>query len=318
MAFEVWAEKYRPKLLKEVINQKHVIKHLKAFVKDKNIPNLLFAGRAGTGKTTCALCISRELYGKGWKGSVLELNASDERGIDVIRHKVKDFARMQSIGGVPFKIIILDEADALTRDAQQALRRTMENYTGTCRFILICNYSSKIIDPIQSRCSLFRFKSLLEDDIEEYIKNILKGEGLKITADATNAVIDISMGDLRKVSNIIQSSAIVTKNITEKIIFDVTSRAKPDDVERMLKFALSGDFKKARKSLHELILKQGLAGEDIIKEIHKQVYSLDITEDDKIKLVDKIGEYDFRISEGGSAMIQLEALLAQFMLLKSK
>ncbi len=318
MAFEVWAEKYRPKLLKEVINQKHVIKHLKAFVKDKNIPNLLFAGRAGTGKTTCALCISRELYGKGWKGSVLELNASDERGIDVIRHKVKDFARMQSIGGVPFKIIILDEADALTRDAQQALRRTMENYTGTCRFILICNYSSKIIDPIQSRCSLFRFKSLLEDDIEEYIKNILKGEGLKITADATNAVIDISMGDLRKVSNIIQSSAIVTKNITEKIIFDVTSRAKPDDVERMLKFALSGDFKKARKSLHELILKQGLAGEDIIKEIHKQVYSLDITEGDKIKLVDKIGEYDFRISEGGSAMIQLEALLAQFMLLKSK
>jgi len=318
MAFEVWAEKYRPKLLKEVINQNHVVKHLKAFVKDKNIPNLLFAGRAGTGKTTCALCISRELYGKGWKGSVLELNASDERGIDVIRHKVKDFARMQSIGGVPFKIIILDEADALTRDAQQALRRTMENYTKTCRFILICNYSSKIIDPIQSRCSLFRFKSLLENDIKEYIGNILKGEALKITADATDAVIDISMGDLRKVSNIIQASAIVTKNITEKIIFDVTSRAKPDDVERMLKFALSGDFKKARKSLHELILKQGLAGEDIIKEIHKQVYSLDITEGDKIKLVDKIGEYDFRISEGGSAMIQLEALLAQFMLLKSK
>lgn len=318
MAFEVWAEKYRPKLLKEVINQNHVVKHLKAFVKDKNIPNLLFAGRAGTGKTTCALCIARELYGKIWKSSVLELNASDERGIDVIRHKVKDFARMQSIGGVPFKIIILDEADALTRDAQQALRRTMENFTNTCRFILICNYSSKIIDPIQSRCSLFRFKSLSENDIEEYIKNVLKGEGLKITADATDAIIDISTGDLRKVSNILQASAIVTKDITEKIIFDVTSRAKPDDVERMLKFALAGDFKKARKSLHELILKQGLAGEDIIKEIHKQVYSLDITEGDKIKLVDKIGEYDFRISEGGSAMIQLEALLAQFMLLKSK
>ncbi len=176
--FEVWAEKYRPKSLKEVINQKHVVARLKAFVKEKNIPHCLFAGRAGIGKTASALALANDLYGKGWRPSVLELNASDERGINVVRGKIKDFARTKSISDIRFKLIILDEADALTSDAQQALRRTMENFTRTARFILICNYSSKIIDPIQSRTAVFRFKQLSEKEMKEYIDRIVKGEKL--------------------------------------------------------------------------------------------------------------------------------------------
>jgi replication factor C small subunit len=316
--FEVWAEKYRPKSLKEVINQIHVIERLEAFVKEKNIPHCLFAGSAGTGKTTCALAMSHDLYGKEWRANVLDTNASDERGIDVIRHKIKDFSRMKSIGNVPYKLVILDEADALTRDAQQALRRTMENFANTTRFILICNYSSKIIDPIQSRCSLFRFRSLSEKDQEKFIDRIVKEEKLKITPDGIKALLILAEGDLRRVANLLQASSSLKKNITEDVVYEAASRAKPKDVEEMLKTVIKGDFKEARKKLHEMLLIQGLAAEDIIKEIHQQIYNLEIPEEDKIKLVDKTGEYDFRISEGGSGLIQLEALLAQFLLFSKK
>jgi len=316
--FEVWAEKYRPKSLKEVINQRHVVERLKAFVKEKNVPHCLFAGSAGTGKTTCALSMANDLFGKGWKSYVLELNASDTRGIDTIRGQVKEFSRIKSLGKIPFKFIILDEADNLTGDAQQALRRTMENFTQTARFILICNYSSKIIDPIQSRCAVFRFKSLAEKDIETFIDRIVTGEKLKIDASAKKALIELSEGDLRKVANLLQASSSVGKKITGDTVYDVASQAKPKDVRQMLELALKGNFREARNRLHDMILKQGLAGQDIIKEIHRQIYDLKISDDDKVKLVDKTGEYDFRISEGGTDLIQLEALLTHFLLLSKK
>jgi len=316
--FEVWAEKYRPKSLKEVINQRHVVSRLKAFVKEKNIPHCLFAGRAGIGKTASALALANDLYGKGWKANVLELNASDERGINVVRGKIKDFARTKSISDIRFKLIILDEADALTPDAQQALRRTMENFTRTARFILICNYSSKIIDPIQSRTAVFRFKQLSEKEMEEYTERIVKGEKLKIDKSGVNALFELAEGDLRRVANLLQASASLGKKITGDTVYDVASRAKPEDVKNMLDLVLKGNFRGAREKLHEMILKQGLAGEDIIKEIHRQIYGLNIPEENKIKLIDKTGEYDFRITEGGSTLIQLEALLAQFLLFSKK
>ena len=209
--FEVWAEKYRPESLKEVINQMHVTERLKAFVKGKNVPHCLFAGTAGTGKTTCALAMAYDLYGKNWKANVLETNASDERGIDVVRHKIKDFSRMKAIGNVPYKLVILDEADALTRDAQQALRRTMENFTRTARFILICNYSSRIIDPIQSRTAIFRFKPLSDEDQKNFVDRIVKGEKLKITKSGIEAILNLAEGDLRRVANLLQASASLKK-----------------------------------------------------------------------------------------------------------
>ncbi|MEK6909573.1 MAG: replication factor C small subunit [Candidatus Aenigmatarchaeota archaeon] len=315
MEFQIWAERYRPAKLSDVINQKHAIERIKAFVKDKNIPHMLFAGPAGTGKTTTALAIAKDLYGDSWRQNILELNASDERGIDVIRGKVKDFARMKPFGDISWKIIILDEADALTQEAQQALRRTMENYTNVTRFILLCNYSSKIIEPIQSRCAVFRFKVLVDADIREYIERIANGEKLKIDEKAVNALVYLSEGDLRKVSNLLQASATMKEKITEEIVYDISSKAKPTDVKEMLEMVLKGKFMEARKKLQEMLLRQGLSGSDIISEIHRQIYSLDgIAEDKKVQLIEKCGDYEFRLSEGANEVIQLEALLSQFLL----
>ena len=229
----IWTEKYRPKDFDEIKGQDEIVKRVEAFVKKNNMPHLLFAGPAGVGKTTLSLVIARKLFGDSWHNNFLELNASDERGIDVIRVKVKDFARTRAIGDVPFKIIYLDECDALTKDAQQALRRTMENYTQTCRFILSCNYSSKIIDPIQSRCTVFRFKPLPEKDINNIIDKIAKHESLHVDTKAKEALYEISGGDCRKLENIMQSSAAIKNKISEDLIYSVASAAQPKEIKEV-------------------------------------------------------------------------------------
>ena len=314
MANDIWVEKYRPKDFSEVKGQPHIVQKMKAFVKQKNMPHLLFSGPPGVGKTTLSLVIAKKLFADAWHENLLELNASDERGIDIIRHKVKDFAMTKAIGDVPFKVIYLDESDALTKEAQHALRRTMENYTQTCRFILSCNYSSKIIEPIQSRCTLFRFKPLPKKDIIEIVSNISKQEGFKIDEAAKEAVYEISKGDCRKAENILQSSAAITDKITEEVVFSLVSLAKPEEIKQILELALNNKFLDARNKLLSTMLDHGLAGIDIIKQIQKEIFNLDIDNRKKMELIEHCGEIEFRLTEGSDEFIQLEALLSKFTL----
>jgi replication factor C small subunit len=272
---------------------------------------MLFAGPAGVGKTTIALCMARELFGERWKSNFLEMNASDKRGIGIVRGQIKEFARMKSMGA-DFKIIFLDESDALTPEAQQALRRTMERFSNSCRFILSCNYSSRIIEPIQSRTSVFRFRRLAEDGVKEFINRIAKGEKLSISEDAFRAIYEISEGDLRKSANILQASSALGK-VTKETVYEAAAQSRPEDIRNMIENALSGRFAEARKKLYELLITQGLSGEDVIKGMHREIYDLKIPEEKKIGLVEQMGEFEFRLNQGGSPEIQLEALLAQFM-----
>jgi len=310
-----WVEKYRPRRLDEILGQEEIVRSLKAFVKRKNMPHLLFAGPPGIGKTTATLALAYELFGDNYKDSLLELNASDQRGIDVVRGKIKDFARTIALADVPFKIIFLDEADALTPDAQNALRRTMEMYSDATRFILSCNYSSKIIEPIQSRCSTFRFSPLTGDTIKRMLEKIAKTEGLNVSDGAYEALVYVSEGDMRKAINALQGAALLTKNITQESIYRISARARPKEIQEMINMALKGDFIKARELLDKLIIEYGMSGEDVLTQVYREVPNLNISERAKVKLIDRIGEYNFRLVEGANERIQIEALLAQIMLI---
>jgi replication factor C small subunit len=310
-----WQEKYRPGSLKEVIGQKAIVQKLSSFVEKGNFPSMIFAGSAGIGKTSCALAMAHDLYGSELGGAFKELNASDTRGIDVIRGEVKEFAKTISIARVPIKIIFLDEADSLTAEAQHALRRTMEKFSAETRFILSANYASKIIEPIQSRCVVFRFKPLNEDEMEEYVNRVVQGERLKIDENAIKALLYVGDGDLRKISNILQSAAMQAREITEASIYDIAARARPKEIAAMLKHAISGEFENARKELDNLILSHGMSAEDILSQCYREVQYLNIEEKAKLRIIVDIGECNFRVVEGANERIQLESMLAKISIL---
>ena len=315
---EIWTEKYRPKTLDEVVGQKSITDRLKGYVEAKNMSHLMFAGSPGTGKTTCALALARSMYGDSWRGNFIELNASDDRGIDVVRGKIKDFARTAPVDGAEFKIIFLDESDALTNDAQGALRRTMEKYSKTCRFILSCNYSSKIIDPIQSRCAVFRFRPLSNEDVREYLERICKEENLEVEEGALDALVYIARGDMRRAVNTLQTADSLGVPISVDVISKVSGSANEEEIMGILTSALAGKFTEASSKLDKVMIDYGLSGQDIIRQMHSQIFKLSVDTESKVKLIDKTGEIEFRIIEGSNEKIQLEALLAYFALVGEK
>jgi replication factor C small subunit len=322
---EIWIEKYRPVRLDQVAGQDDTIERLKSYVATKNLPHLLFSGPPGVGKTASAVSIAREIFGEDlWRENFTELNASDERGIDVVRNKIKNFAKTAPIGGSGFKIIFLDEADALTSDAQSALRRTMERFSNNCRFILSCNYSSKIIEPIQSRCAVYRFRRLSDGAIRKRLEFIAEEQELPITEDGYEALVYVAQGDMRKAVNSLQAAAFIDRDqpISRETIYRTTATANPEEIKALIETALLGNFKAAKKELDRLLSEEGLSGEDIVGQIYRVISGLEnrdmldlgLSERRIIDLVDILGEIDFRLTEGANEKIQLEALLAHFAL----
>jgi replication factor C small subunit len=312
----MWTEKYRPQTLCDIVNQRDIVNRLKTFVTEKNIPHLLLVGPAGVGKTTSILALARDLYGSSYRNFVLELNASDERGINVIRDKVKNYARTAAMASpVSFKIIIMDEADHLTGDAQHALRRTMEVYTKTARFCLIGNYSERIIDPIQSRCSVFRYGSLDEEDIRDRLTLIAEKENLQIVDEGLDALFQASGGDLRKAINMLQAASANGELVDDISVYSLLGRIRPDRVQTMIQLALDGKFMESREALRDILINQGLAPEDIIRITYREVMRhKSLTEQMKVKLSDIIGEVDYRLTQGSRPEIQLSTLLGHLSL----
>ncbi len=310
---EIWVEKYRPERLADVVGHEEITDRLEHYVARNELPNLLFSGPAGTGKTTSAVAVAREIYGDDWRENFLELNASDDRGIDIVRGRIKDFARA-NFGGYDYRVIFLDEADALTNDAQSALRRTMERFSANTRFILSCNYSSKIIDPIQSRCAVFRFTPLGDEAVAARIREIADAEAIETTDAGVDALVYAAAGDMRKAINGLQAAAVMGETVDEEVVFAITSTARPEEIETMVTRALAGDFTAARSTLDSLLMETGLSGGDVIDQLHRSVWKFELDDRATVRLMDRIGEADYRITEGANERIQLEALLASLAL----
>ncbi len=309
----IWVEKYRPSTLAQMEGQEAVVPLLRSYAEKRSMPHLLFAGPPGTGKTTAALALARDLFGAEWRQNFLELNASDERGIDTVRTTIKQYARTAPLGEAGFKILFLDEADNLTQEAQASLRRMMERYAASCRFILSCNYSSRIIEPIQSRCAVFRFRAYRPEAVRHQLARIAAAEHRTVSADAYEAIIAASGGDLRRATNLLQLAGTHVAEITAETLKEYATAPLRREVEGMLGAALHGNFREARDRLYALLVDRGAAGEEILRAIH--AYLPDVPESvlparDKVRLLEFLGEVDFRLAQGASDRIQLEALLA--------
>ena len=309
---ELCVERHRPQTVGDIKGQKAIVDRLKAYAKSRTFPHLLFAGPPGTGKTTAALALTKDVFGEGYRINLLEMNASDERKLESIRTKVKQFARTAPSPGTTFKVIFLDEADALTPDAQGALRRIMEQNAETCRFILSCNYSSKIIEPIQSRCAVFRFRPLVEDQVLEMVTSVAADEGIKLDDDAAVAIAHVSLGDLRKAITSLQVAASLDSHVTRDLVYETTATAPPEELHSYILACKEDGFQPARRRLKGLLDKFGLAGTDLVNQMHRELGTVTfLDEAQKLGVTEAMAECDFRMVEGGGEALQLDAMTAR-------
>ncbi|KAJ1966320.1 Subunit of heteropentameric Replication factor C (RF-C) [Dipsacomyces acuminosporus] len=307
-----WVEKYRPSSLDELVSQSDIIDTLQRFIDDGKLPHLLFYGPPGTGKTTTILAIARKLYGATLSSMVLELNASDDRGIDVIRDQIKTFASTRTVFSSGLKLVVLDEADAMTTPAQAALRRVIEKYTKNVRFCIICNYVSKIIPAIQSRCTRFRFAPLKLADINKRLDMIVEREGVNISEEGKKALIKLSGGDMRRVLNVLQACHAAYPRIDNDEVYACTGHPSPDDIKRVVDWMLNDDFHTALANIVALKRDKGLALQDIITELTPFVNHIDFPAATRIHLLEQLAEIEQHMAVGASEKIQLSALVGAF------
>jgi len=306
-----WFEKYRPRSLDEVADLEEVKARLRELVRSGSVPHLLFYGPPGTGKTTVALALARELYGSMWRECALELNASDERGINVIRERVKEFARTAPPGGAPFKLVILDEADNMTGDAQQALRRIMEMYAQNARFVLLANYLSGIIEPIQSRTVMIRFNPLPKDAVVSRLRYIAQCEGLRVTDEALDAIYEFTQGDMRRAISALQIAATISKEVTDEVVARALGMISPRLIRDALREAIYGSFSKTATQLYGFVVDGGIGELELIKQLHREVLKLDVPEYLKPELAFIIAEAHYATLRGARGLVQILGALAK-------
>ncbi|CAG5108499.1 Similar to RFC5: Replication factor C subunit 5 (Homo sapiens) [Cotesia congregata] len=308
-----WVEKYRPSTLDDLISHEDIIKTINKFINENQLPHLLFYGPPGTGKTSTILACAKKLYKPAqFNSMVLELNASDDRGIGIVRGQILSFASTGTMYRSGFKLIILDEADAMTNDAQNALRRIMEKYTENVRFCIICNYLSKIIPALQSRCTKFRFGSLNSEQILPRLEHVVKEENIKITEDGKRALMELSGGDMRKVLNVLQSTWLAFGDVTETNVYSCVGHPLPIDIKNIVNWLLNEQYFSAYSKINDLKIKKGLALQDILTQLHLLVNKIEFPDNIIMELIIKLAQIEKQTAAGCNEAVQLNALVSAF------
>ncbi len=309
---EQWTEKYRPEDFNDILGHERVIQKLETYVDEGSMPHLMFVGQSGVGKTTTAIVLAKKIYGENWKGNFIELTKSRERGINAIREDVKEKARSRSLTEKDFRIIYMDNADDLTDSAQAAFRRMMENFSSNVRFILSCSSLSKIIDPLQSRCALFKFHPISNENVEKWIRMIEEKEGFHIDKDAIKVLSRVSKGNLREATNLLQVAASIDGEIDERVVKSAIEGTTRADIRGLILRAQRGNFMDVREELYDLLIEEGYKAQNILKMIHDDLDNLPMDKEKRKRIAVELGEVDFDIVRGSKDRLHLQKLLAFF------